>query len=229
MAIDIITPKLDKLGETKADIATAISEMGVEITETDTFASSANKIRNIHIPKLISEFENDVDYQTGEQVAALLTTKADLVNGVVPASQLPGFVDDVLEFYSEEDFPETGESGKIYLATSESISYRWTGTTYLEISSPIDVATYEEAVLGTDDTKMMTSLKTKASIDTSLANVLSEYFVPNQVSDITQTDSLAIALGKLEAKIIELNLKIATLDEKLKQFDEEVIINGNNS
>lgn len=41
--------------------------------------------------------------------------KADLVNGMVPASQLPSYVDDVLEYTALSNFPTTGESGKIYI------------------------------------------------------------------------------------------------------------------
>ena len=37
-----------------------------------------------------------------------LTTKADLVSGKIPASQLPAYVDDVLEFANLASFPATG-------------------------------------------------------------------------------------------------------------------------
>ena len=60
--------------------------------------------------------------------------KADLVDGKVPASQLPAFVDDVLEFASRAAFPATGESGKIYVATDKNLTYRWSGSTYVEVS-----------------------------------------------------------------------------------------------
>lgn len=58
-------------------------------------------------------------------------------NGHVPSSQLPSYVDDVLEFANREAFPAAGESGKIYLAIDTNKSYRWSGTTYAEISSSI--------------------------------------------------------------------------------------------
>ena len=47
---------------------------------------------------------------------AALNAKADLVNGKVPEAQLPSFVDDVLSFNSQANFPATGEDGKIYIA-----------------------------------------------------------------------------------------------------------------
>jgi hypothetical protein len=57
--------------------------------------------------------------------------------GRIPASQLPSFVDDVLEFPTLGDFPETGESGKIYIALDTNKTYRWGGTTYVEISAGV--------------------------------------------------------------------------------------------
>jgi len=58
-------------------------------------------------------------------------------NGKVPSSQLPSYVDDVLEYASLSDFPATGEAGKIYIATDTNKSYRWSGSTYVEISSSL--------------------------------------------------------------------------------------------
>jgi hypothetical protein len=57
--------------------------------------------------------------------------------GRVPSSQLPSFVDDVLEFPTLGDFPVTGESGKIYIALDTNKTYRWGGTTYVEISAGV--------------------------------------------------------------------------------------------
>ena len=55
-------------------------------------------------------------------------------NGKVPSSQLPSFVDDVEEYSDLAAFPVTGESGKIYIALDSNLTYRWGGTTYVEIS-----------------------------------------------------------------------------------------------
>lgn len=57
--------------------------------------------------------------------------------GQVPAAQLPSFVDDILEYDSLSDFPEEGESGKIYVATDTNRQYRWSGTQYTEISKSL--------------------------------------------------------------------------------------------
>ncbi|WP_404941587.1 hypothetical protein [Pseudomonas danubii] len=73
---------------------------------------------------------------------ALGDSVPQLINGVVPASQLPSFVDDVLEFPTLEDFPEAGETGKIYIAINDGDSptnptrqYRWSGSAFVLIPS----------------------------------------------------------------------------------------------
>lgn len=68
-------------------------------------------------------------------LTAALAAKADLVNGKIPADQLPSFVDDVLEFDRLQVFPEIGEAGKIYIALDSLKTYRWGGSVYAEISS----------------------------------------------------------------------------------------------
>ena len=64
--------------------------------------------------------------------------------GKVPSSQLPSFVDDVIEgYYYDGKFYEeaahtteiTPEGGKIYIDLSTEKTYRWGGSTYAEISA----------------------------------------------------------------------------------------------
>ena len=82
---------------------------------------------------------------TASEVGAIATSAkgansgvAELdANGKVPSSQLPSFVDDVLEYDSQSSFPTTGESGKIYIATDTNKTYRWSGTTYVSIASDL--------------------------------------------------------------------------------------------
>lgn len=75
------------------------------------------------------------NYYTKSQTDTYLNAKADLVGGLVPSNQLPSFVDDVLEFSNLASFPTTGTTGKIYVATDTNFSYRWSGSTYIQIIS----------------------------------------------------------------------------------------------
>lgn len=66
-----------------------------------------------------------------------ISGKADLVDGKVPSTQLPSYVDDVLEYSSQSSFPLTGEIGKIYIAQDTNKTYRWSGSAYVEISESL--------------------------------------------------------------------------------------------
>lgn len=82
---------------------------------------------------------------TAAEVGAIPTSAKGANNGVaelddsgkVPSTQLPSYVDDVLEFANKSSFPATGESGKIYVDTNENLTYRWSGTQYVEISKSL--------------------------------------------------------------------------------------------
>jgi hypothetical protein len=56
-------------------------------------------------------------------------------SGRVPSSQLPSYVDDVIEYTNLAGFPATGEVGKLYVDRSTNKVYRWSGSTYVEISA----------------------------------------------------------------------------------------------
>ncbi|WP_449399876.1 hypothetical protein [Chryseobacterium wanjuense] len=71
-----------------------------------------------------------------------LSNKADIVGGKVPATQLPSYVDDVIEFASFSVLPTQGDSGKIYITIDTDRLYRWTGTRYVDITQG-DVGTLQ--------------------------------------------------------------------------------------
>ncbi|WP_190242426.1 MULTISPECIES: hypothetical protein [Rhodococcus] len=52
----------------------------------------------------------------------------------IPATYLPSYVDDVVEYANQGAFPATGETGKIYTALDSNKIYRWSGSAYVEIS-----------------------------------------------------------------------------------------------
>ena len=84
----------------------------------------------------LSNVTNDAQVKRTEMgVAGGVATLDE--SGLVPSSQLPSFVDDVLEFDNLTSFPGKGESGKIYVDTTTNLTYRWTGSTYIEISKSL--------------------------------------------------------------------------------------------
>lgn len=91
------------------------------------------------LPHQANDLSDDVSRVRAAFTAidAQLVEKAALVDGKVPASQLPSFVDDVLEADSFAALPVPGESGKIYVVISggdENKQFRWSGTGYVEIN-----------------------------------------------------------------------------------------------
>lgn len=97
-----------------------------------------------------SDHTHDDRYYTESEVDTKLNAKLNIslkgsVNGIaeldsngkVPTSQLPSYVDDVLEYNAKSNFPTTGETGKIYIDISANKSYRWSGSTYIEISTSL--------------------------------------------------------------------------------------------
>jgi len=58
-------------------------------------------------------------------------------NGKVPSSQLPSYVDDVIEVADYASLPTTGEVGKIYITLDDNKTYRWGGSAYVEISASL--------------------------------------------------------------------------------------------
>ena len=91
-----------------------------------------------------------------------LSSKADLVDGKVPADQLPSYVDDVLEYDSVSAFPSTGEDGKIYVAKDTNKTYRWGGTQYVEISQSLALGETAETAYPGDKGKAAAELADSA-------------------------------------------------------------------
>lgn len=57
--------------------------------------------------------------------------------GKVPSSQLPSYVDDVLEYANFATLPVTGTSGIIYVTLDDNLTFRWSGSAYVEISKSL--------------------------------------------------------------------------------------------
>lgn len=97
---------------------------------------------------VVSPVEKSVDIMVptaADDIGAIPATEKGAVNGVaeldatgkVPSTQLPSYVDDVEEYDNKVAFPETGEAGKIYIAKDTNLTYRWSGTQYVEISASL--------------------------------------------------------------------------------------------
>lgn len=88
---------------------------------------------------------SDLPPISADQVGAIPMTQKGTADGVasldssgkVPASQLPGFVDDVQEYDNRAAFPTTGESSIIYISKDKNKTYRWGGSDYVPVGSDL--------------------------------------------------------------------------------------------
>jgi hypothetical protein len=114
--------------------------------------------------QIIGTLSNQTDLKN------ILDLKADLVDGKVPASQLPSYVDDIIEVANYAALPATGETGKIYLTLDNNKIYRWSGSIYIEIAA-------ENAVWGqivgtlSNQTDLQSALNLKVPYTGATANL----------------------------------------------------------
>ena len=110
----------------------------------------------------IKQFVTDKVATVSDALTAFKNTKG-AANGIAPldaggkvaATYLPSYVDDVLEYANKASFPTSGEEGKIYVAKDTNKSYRWSGSSYIELST-YDTATQSASGLmsAADKTKL---------------------------------------------------------------------------
>lgn len=136
----ITVPDADvNLGQIATNAADITAEEAARIAADDTI--------NSRIDTEVADLETAIADETAARVAAdallIPLSQKGAANGVatldgaglIPASQLPSYVDDVLEFADLASFPATGEAGKIYVALDDNKTYRWSGSVYIYITS----------------------------------------------------------------------------------------------
>lgn len=148
------------------ELATNISNAGKVDDVKDANGNSivTNKVANLSKEAVgLGNVTNDAQVKRSEMGTASGVATLDTA-GKVPSSQLPSYVDDVLEYANKASFPTTGESGKIYVAQDTNLTYRWSGTAYVEISPSL--------ALGETSSTAYAGDKGKANAD-NIANIIS--------------------------------------------------------
>lgn len=127
-------------------------------------------------------------------------------NGKVPSAQLPSYVDDVIEgylyngkFYKEAAHTTeiTGEVGKIYTDVATNLTYRWSGTKFVEISQSLSLGETSSTAYpgnkGKQNATDIAALKTTTTKHTE------------DIADLTTTtENLQTDLTAVEAEATEL-------------------------
>lgn len=115
------------------------SRKGIVQLEDSMTSDSTDKAATPHSVNMLREYTNEkLDDKVNKSEVGQPNGVAELdSNGIIISSQLPSYVDDVLEFDTKSDFPKNGESGKIYVDKSNNVSYRWSGSQYIMIASDL--------------------------------------------------------------------------------------------
>lgn len=90
---------------------------------------------------------NDSHTHSNSTITSLDASK---LTGIIPTSLLPSYVDDVIEVANYNALPLTGESGKIYVDLATNLTYRWSGSAYVEVSPGTSVTYSQTLTSGTE-------------------------------------------------------------------------------
>lgn len=123
-------------------------------------------------------------------------------SGKVPSTQLPSYVDDVLEFTQLDQLPKPGESGKIYVVTSTNLQYRWSGSNYVEISKSL--------ALGETSSTAYPGDKGKATTD--VVNSLSDNLVNDVLVSQSDKNSVSLTIKSITKNPVKKNKELLLVD-----------------
>lgn len=123
-------------------------------------------------------------------------------SGKVPSTQLPSYVDDVLEFTQLNQLPKPGVSGKIYVVTSTNLQYRWSGSNYVEISKSL--------ALGETSSTAYPGNKGKATTD--VVNSLSDNLVNDVLVSQSDKNSVSLTIKSITKNPVKKNKELLLVD-----------------
>ena len=141
-AADVAIGVVNEAQQAAANANQAAQSANEAATNANQAAASANDAATeAHTQAEYAKTQGDYAKAEGDRVLAEKGQPGGLAeldeSGRVPSSQLPSYVDDVVEYPSPGDFPSTGEEGKIYVTKDTNLTYRWSGTGYVEISKSL--------------------------------------------------------------------------------------------
>lgn len=168
-----ITTNSQGIEQLKASVNNKVDKIpGKGLSTNDYIKATVDTQINDAKTNAISEATKKVEALKNE-VNPKFETKIDKTfvlddSNKIKSELLPSFVDDVLEFETKTNFPQTGEGGKIYLAIDTNKSYRWGGSSYVELSSSVALGETSGTAYAGDKGKALSDKVTK--IDTELKN-----------------------------------------------------------
>lgn len=198
---------------------------------THTFASLTSKpttLSGYGITDAYTKTESDGKYQPVGSYATLDSS------GHVPSSQLPSYVDDVIEgyysngkFYSDSAKTKeiTGEGGKIYTDLTTNKTYRWGGTAWVEISKSLAIGetagTAYDGAKGAKNASDISLLKTDVST-LKTDNTQNKKDITNLKANVSgiqsQANSNSTNIGQLISDLSILKSNVYTKTESDEKY-----------
>ena len=138
-AADVAIGVVNEAQQATANANQAAQSANEAATNANQAATSANDAATeAHTQAEYAKTQGDYAKAEGDRVLAEKGQPGGLAeldeSGRVPSSQLPSYVDDVINVATYSQLPNPGESGKIYITEDTNLTYRWSGSGYVEIS-----------------------------------------------------------------------------------------------
>ncbi|MEH3129397.1 MAG: hypothetical protein PGN27_05470 [Mycolicibacterium neoaurum] len=152
-------------------------------------------------------------------------------NSLIPATYLPSYVDDVLEFATLSAFPAVGETGKIYTALNAGTAadpskiYRWSGSTYWEISpSPGSTDAVPEGAANLYFTNARADARIAAAAATGTGNIVRAN-APTFTGTVSGITKAMVGLGNAD-NTKDVDKPVSTAQQTALDAKQRKVIDG---
>ena len=173
------------------------AELSTAISNETTERQKGDQDNNTKITEVSNQLNGFIATKGQPNGFASLDSK-----GLIPSSQLPAYVDDVIEVATFDELPEVGEAGKIYVTLDTNLTYRWSGTRYIEISQSLALGETSSTAYAGDKGKVTTDIVTSIGTKVGLTTI-----VPSDTA--VQINSMGIDRDDLDSRF---NRRIVSLD-----------------
>lgn len=193
------------------------AELSTAISNETTERQKGDQDNNTKITEVSNQLNGFIATKGQPNGFASLDSK-----GLIPSSQLPAYVDDVIEVATFDELPEVGEAGKIYVTLDTNLTYRWSGTRYIEISQSLalgetsstayagDKGKYLKDVSDSLPSDIITNLKFLSS--TNYVNIMGDKKTKGEDGIYVDASQAIVSIGAASSTFAG----VMTTDDKVK-------------
>ena len=141
--VDGVTSNIQTQLNAKGTVSTladlSVTASAAELNLLDGVTATTTELN--YVDGVTSAIQTQIDGKLSTSLKGAASGLAELdSSGLVPTSQLPSYVDDVLEYTNASSFPASGTTGKIYVALDTNDIYRWSGSAYVKVSDAVSTS-----------------------------------------------------------------------------------------